>query len=175
MLFCHARIFIIAKKQKIFIIINAFGVSSNGRTRDFGSLYHGSNPCAPTKNQTGFVPVLFLVRGHGATPATQLRVRQQVDLISRGAIKSLRLPRRRRAFMRDTEGTRAPRTDCTNGLRICTAKHYQCFVSVSENSQFSKTQVRNIPTPLCAPHPPFASATLRAASPICFCVNKLFL
>ena len=26
----------------------AFGVSSNGRTRDFGSLYHGSNPCAPT-------------------------------------------------------------------------------------------------------------------------------
>ena len=27
----------------------AFGVSSNGRTRDFGSLYHGSNPCAPTK------------------------------------------------------------------------------------------------------------------------------
>ena len=24
-------------------------MSSNGRTRDFGSLYHGSNPCAPTK------------------------------------------------------------------------------------------------------------------------------
>ena len=23
-------------------------MSSNGRTRDFGSLYHGSNPCAPT-------------------------------------------------------------------------------------------------------------------------------
>ena len=35
------------------------GVSSNGRTRDFGSLYHGSNPCAPTKinkaaHQSGF-------------------------------------------------------------------------------------------------------------------------
>lgn len=83
MLFCRVRIFIIAKKQKIFIIISAFGVSSNGRTRDFGSLYHGSNPCAPTKNQTGLVPVLFLVRDHGATPATQLLVRQQVDLISR--------------------------------------------------------------------------------------------
>ena len=27
---------------------HCFGVSSNGRTRDFGSLYHGSNPCAPT-------------------------------------------------------------------------------------------------------------------------------
>ena len=24
-------------------------MSSNGRTRDFGSLYRGSNPCAPTK------------------------------------------------------------------------------------------------------------------------------
>lgn len=58
-------------------------MSSNGRTRDFGSLYHGSNPCAPTKNQTGLVPVLFLVRDHGTTPATQLPVRQQVDLISR--------------------------------------------------------------------------------------------
>ena len=31
------------------IIAGAIGVSSNGRTRDFGSLYHGSNPCAPTK------------------------------------------------------------------------------------------------------------------------------
>ena len=65
------------------IIAGAIGVSSNGRTRDFGSLYHGSNPCAPTKNQTGLVPVLFLVRDHGTTPATQLPVRQQVDLISR--------------------------------------------------------------------------------------------
>ena len=41
--------FIIAKVIKTFIIIVAIGVSSNGRTRDFGSLYHGSNPCAPTK------------------------------------------------------------------------------------------------------------------------------
>ncbi len=38
--------------------------------------------CAPTKNQTGLVPVLFLVGDHGSTPATQLPVRQQVDLIS---------------------------------------------------------------------------------------------
>ena len=43
---------IIAKLQIISIIICAFGVSSNGRTRDFGSLYHGSNPCAPTNIQT---------------------------------------------------------------------------------------------------------------------------
>ena len=40
--------FIIAKGQKTTIIHTVFGVSSNGRTRDFGSLYHGSNPCAPT-------------------------------------------------------------------------------------------------------------------------------
>ncbi len=40
--------FIIAKKQNLTIIKVLFGVSSNGRTRDFGSLYHGSNPCAPT-------------------------------------------------------------------------------------------------------------------------------
>ena len=65
------------------IIAGAIGVSSNGRTRDFGSLYHGSNPCAPTKNKTGLVPDLFLVCGHGTTPATKLPVRQQVDLISR--------------------------------------------------------------------------------------------
>ena len=42
----HFRI--IAKKIKDVIITLLFGVSSNGRTRDFGSLYHGSNPCAPT-------------------------------------------------------------------------------------------------------------------------------
>ena len=36
--------------KKYIDIYNAecIGVSSNGRTRDFGSLYHGSNPCAPT-------------------------------------------------------------------------------------------------------------------------------
>ena len=39
----------LAKIIKIDIIHVAIGVSSNGRTRDFGSLYHGSNPCAPTK------------------------------------------------------------------------------------------------------------------------------
>ena len=38
----------LAKSGNISIIIVAIGVSSNGRTRDFGSLYHGSNPCAPT-------------------------------------------------------------------------------------------------------------------------------
>ncbi len=52
---------------------HAFGVSSNGRTRDFGSLYHGSNPCAPTNIQTPLVGVLILVLGlteaepHGST------------------------------------------------------------------------------------------------------------
>ena len=44
--------FIIAKTLKLTIIKLLFGVSSNGRTRDFGSLYHGSNPCAPTNIQT---------------------------------------------------------------------------------------------------------------------------
>ncbi len=39
------------------------GVSSNGRTRDFGSLYHGSNPCAPTNIQTRLARVLILVLG----------------------------------------------------------------------------------------------------------------
>ena len=118
-------IFIIAKNQKIFIITITFGVSSNGRTRDFGSLYHGSNPCAPTKNQTGLVPVLFLVRDHGTTPATQLPVRQQVDLISRA---------------------QSNRYGCPAGVaHLCV-----------------------IPRELSAPQPPFASATLRAASPICF-------
>ena len=51
----------------MFIIIDAIGVSSNGRTRDFGSLYHGSNPCAPTKNSTGIFAGLifgFKVRAH---------------------------------------------------------------------------------------------------------------
>ena len=44
--------FIIAIIFEIIIINDAIGVSSNGRTRDFGSLYHGSNPCAPTNIQT---------------------------------------------------------------------------------------------------------------------------
>ena len=51
---------IIANRPKIIIIRCTFGVSSNGRTRDFGSLYHGSNPCAPTKNSTGvFAGLIF--------------------------------------------------------------------------------------------------------------------
>lgn len=44
--------FFIAKITKPCIITSIFGASSNGRTRDFGSLYHGSNPCAPTNIQT---------------------------------------------------------------------------------------------------------------------------
>lgn len=40
--------FVIEKICWVGIIAGAIGVSSNGRTRDFGSLYHGSNPCAPT-------------------------------------------------------------------------------------------------------------------------------
>ena len=51
--------FIIAKIRKPTIIKTTFGVSSNGRTRDFGSLYHGSNPCAPTKNSTGSAGLIF--------------------------------------------------------------------------------------------------------------------
>lgn len=43
-----------------------------------------------------------------------------------------------------------------NQLHDCTAKHYQCFVCVSENFKFPKTLVGNIPTPLCAPQPHFA-------------------
>lgn len=79
---------------------------------------HPHSPvCAPTKIKTGHVPVLFLVRDHGTTPATQLPVRQQVDLISHGAIKSLRLPRRHVASMRAAEGIEcAPTT-----LRVCDA------------------------------------------------------
>ena len=46
-----AKIFI-AKQYKLYIITTVLGASSNGRTRDFGSLYHGSNPCAPTNIQT---------------------------------------------------------------------------------------------------------------------------
>ncbi len=64
MIFCNIspqlpkpdKIFI-AKPKKVYIISKVLGASSNGRTRDFGSLYHGSNPCAPTKNSTGFMPV----------------------------------------------------------------------------------------------------------------------
>ena len=60
----------------MFIIIDAIGVSSNGRTRDFGSLYHGSNPCAPTKNQIALVAILFLVRTKIRNLQRQLPVRQ---------------------------------------------------------------------------------------------------
>ena len=48
------------------IIAGAIGVSSNGRTRDFGSLYHGSNPCAPTNIQTPLLGRFNIGRGHGS-------------------------------------------------------------------------------------------------------------
>ena len=48
--------------KKIFSRYNlpVIGVSSNGRTRDFGSLYHGSNPCAPTKIQKMPIGAFFI-------------------------------------------------------------------------------------------------------------------
>ena len=51
--------FFIEKIEKAYIISKVLGASSNGRTRDFGSLYHGSNPCAPTKNSTGSAGLIF--------------------------------------------------------------------------------------------------------------------
>ena len=58
--------FIIAKGQKTTIIHTVFGVSSNGRTRDFGSLYHGSNPCAPTRiNKNTLLGVFIYSWAHG--------------------------------------------------------------------------------------------------------------
>ena len=87
------------------IIAGAIGVSSNGRTRDFGSLYHGSNPCAPTKikqcPQGAFFILLYV-------------------------------------------------TDCTISFSDWTAKHYQCFVRVSENQRFPKTLVGASQAPVCA-------------------------
>ena len=61
--------FFIEKVEKAYIISEVLGASSNGRTRDFGSLYHGSNPCAPTKNSTGIFAGLIFVRARiGASP-----------------------------------------------------------------------------------------------------------
>ena len=54
--------FFIEKIEKAYIISKVLGASSNGRTRDFGSLYHGSNPCAPTKNSTGSAGLIFGLR-----------------------------------------------------------------------------------------------------------------
>lgn len=51
--------FVIEKIYGVGIIAGAIGVSSNGRTRDFGSLYHGSNPCAPTKFKNTPTGVFF--------------------------------------------------------------------------------------------------------------------
>ena len=63
-----AQIFI-AKDLKPYIISSVIGASSNGRTRDFGSLYHGSNPCAPTKNSTGIYAGLIFGRARiGQSP-----------------------------------------------------------------------------------------------------------
>ena len=73
----------LAKPIKIIIIEFIIGVSSNGRTRDFGSLYHGSNPCAPTKNSTGFYAGLIFGRArirqseaHGEYADEQTRPRK---------------------------------------------------------------------------------------------------
>ena len=59
----------------LFGFHNAFtGVSSNGRTRDFGSLYHGSNPCAPTKNLNAHRGVLIYFWTHGSVGAGKVFV-----------------------------------------------------------------------------------------------------
>ena len=46
-------------------------------------------------------------------------------------------------------------------LRICAAKHYQCFVTISENQQISQNGNGGPPIPPCVPQPPFASVTMR--------------
>lgn len=66
------RYFVIANFFDLFIIPGTFdsihglkadftGLSSNGRTRVFGSLYHGSNPCGPTKIQNTHSGVFYFV------------------------------------------------------------------------------------------------------------------
>ena len=70
MIFQFNHKFFIAKAKKAYIIHKVLGASSNGRTRDFGSLYHGSNPCAPTKNSTGIYAGLIFGRA---------RMRQNVN------------------------------------------------------------------------------------------------
>ena len=76
--------FFIEKIEKAYIISKVLGASSNGRTRDFGSLYHGSNPCAPTKNSTGIFAGLIFGRArirqseaHGEYADEQLATAQK--------------------------------------------------------------------------------------------------
>ena len=89
MIFQFNHKFFIAKAKKAYIIHKVLGASSNGRTRDFGSLYHGSNPCAPTNIQTPLVGVLIL-----AVRMFDLKYRSTTSrFYKRCAVKSLRLPR----------------------------------------------------------------------------------
>ena len=89
MIFQFNHKFFIAKAKKAYIIHRVLGASSNGRTRDFGSLYHGSNPCAPTNIQTPLVGVLIL-----AVRMFDLKHRSTTSrFYKRCAVKSLRLPR----------------------------------------------------------------------------------
>ena len=66
MIFQFNHKFFIAKAKKAYIIHKVLGASSNGRTRDFGSLYHGSNPCAPTRiNKNTLLGVFIYSWAHG--------------------------------------------------------------------------------------------------------------
>ena len=77
--------------------MHAFGVSSNGRTRDFGSLYHGSNPCAPTNNLTRHCAGLIIGPWPQFAARNQrLPVRKQVGEISDSAVEPSRFPHSRR-------------------------------------------------------------------------------
>ncbi len=68
--FDNSQKIFIAKRDKQYIITCVLGASSNGRTRDFGSLYHGSNPCAPTRiNKNTLLGVFIYSWAHGSVRA----------------------------------------------------------------------------------------------------------
>ena len=67
--------FVIAKTNKAYIITEVLEASSNGRTRDFGSLYHGSNPCASTRiNKNTLLGVFIYSWAHGSVRVPTARM-----------------------------------------------------------------------------------------------------
>ena len=107
----------------MIIIGGAIGVSSNGRTRDFGSLYHGSNPCAPT---TLRLYEASCGRPHkasskGEVVSSEVLTKEDLQMFYVYLIKSIPYPEQK--YIGQTDDLKKRLTQHNAGYSIHTAKY----------------------------------------------------
>ena len=117
------------------------GVSSNGRTRDFGSLYHGSNPCAPTTlricDASGGRPPKQSSKGEGVSHEVLTKCgKVEIRMFYVYLIKSISHPEQKFnrhlpvLFLVAHESVRAPTAHVVSYMFLLKNRMFLCYASI---------------------------------------------